>query len=60
MNAKQLGLEAVLVGFLGLNAYVIYQYGYIGFWEQALANSATVAALVGSLHRLKFDSLVDV
>ncbi len=46
MNAKQLGLEAVLVSFLGLNAYVIYQYGYIGFWELILANSATIAALV--------------
>ena len=46
MNVKQLGLEAVLIGFLGLNAYVIYQYGYIGFLEQALANAATVAVFV--------------
>ena len=46
MNVKQLGLEAVLIGFLGLNAYVIYQYGYIGFLEQALTNAATVAVFV--------------
>ena len=46
MNVKQLGLEAVLIGFLGLNAYVIYQYGYIGFLEQALTNTATVAVFV--------------
>lgn len=46
MTAKQIGLEVVLFGFLALNAYVIYQYGYIGFFELALANAATVAVFV--------------
>ena len=46
MNAKQLGLSVVLIGFAALNAYVVYEYGYIGFFQLVLANAATVAALV--------------
>ncbi len=46
MNKRQLLLALVLADFLALNAYVIYQYGYIGFFALVLANSATVAALV--------------
>ena len=46
MNAKQLGLSVVLIGFAALNAYVVYQYGYVGFFRLVLANAATVAALV--------------
>ena len=46
MNAKQLGLSVVLIGFAGLNAYVVYEYGYVGFLRLVLANAATVAALV--------------
>jgi len=42
MNAKQLGLEAVLIGFAALTAYAVYQHGYIGLFQQALANAATV------------------
>lgn len=46
MNAKQVGLEIVLVGFSALTAYAVYQHGYIGFFELTLANAATVTAFV--------------
>ena len=42
MNLKQLGTEVVLIAFSAFSAYVVYQYGYIGLFEQALANAATV------------------
>lgn len=42
MNAKQLGLEAILLGFSAFTAYAVYQHGYIGLFEQALANAATI------------------
>ena len=46
MNTKQIVLEVVLVSFVALNGYVVYQYGYIGFFELVMANVATVAAMV--------------
>ncbi|HVN84121.1 MAG TPA: DUF2834 domain-containing protein [Candidatus Binatia bacterium] len=46
MNAKQIGIGVVLADFLALNAYVVYQYGYVGFLELVTANAATAAALV--------------
>ncbi len=46
MNWKQIGLTLVLADFAALNAYVVYQYGYVGFWELVLANAATTAAVV--------------
>jgi len=46
MNKKQWLLAIVLADFCVLNAYVIYQYGYGGFVELAMANAATVALLV--------------
>ena len=46
MNGKQLGLSVVLAAFAALNAYVVYEYGYVGFFQLVLANAATVAALV--------------
>lgn len=36
----------VLVAFVDLNAYVVWQYGYLGFWELATANAATIAAMI--------------
>ncbi len=44
MNAKQIGLSVLLVDFLALVAYAVYQYGYIGVFELMLANVATMAA----------------
>ena len=46
MNAKQLVLEVVFAAFAALNVYVVYQYGYVGFFQLALANAATVAVFV--------------
>ena len=46
MNTKQIGLEAVLIGFSALTGYAVYQYGYIGFLEQMVANAATITAFV--------------
>ena len=44
MNAKQIGLSVLLVDFLALTAYAVYQYGYVGFFELMLSNAATMAA----------------
>ena len=46
MNAKQVGLLVTFVGFLALNIYVVFQHGYIGFFDAALANSAAIAVFV--------------
>jgi hypothetical protein len=46
MNKKQWLAAIVLADFLALNAVVIWQYGYIGFFEAAMANLATVALMV--------------
>jgi fatty acid desaturase len=46
MNAKQIGLGIVLFDFVALNAWVVYQFGYIGFVEAMFANIATTAAFV--------------
>jgi fatty acid desaturase len=46
MNAKQIGLGIILADFVVLNAWVIYQYGYIGFFTAMLANIATIAVFV--------------
>ena len=36
----------VLVAFAELNAYVVWHYGYLGFWRLMTANAATIAAMV--------------
>ena len=42
MNAKQLGLEVILLAFSAFTGYALYQHGYIGLFEQALLNAATI------------------
>lgn len=42
MKAALIGLEIVLVAFAIFSGYVVYQYGYIGLFEQGLANAATI------------------
>ena len=42
MKAAQIGLEIVLIAFAIFSGYVVYQYGYIGLFEQGLANAATI------------------
>lgn len=46
MNWKRIGLGIVLADFAALNVYVVAKYGYVGFFELALANGATIAVLV--------------
>jgi hypothetical protein len=45
-TAARIGIGLVLLAFADLNAYVVWQYGYVGFWQLATANAATIAALV--------------
>lgn len=42
MKAAQIGLEIVFIAFAIFSGYVVYQYGYIGLFEQGLANAATI------------------
>src|SRR5262247_4026955 len=42
MNPKQLAAEVILIAFSAFSAYVVYEHGYIGLFEQALANAATI------------------
>ena len=41
MNIKTLAPGAVVLAFADFTAYVFYQHGFIGFWEQAFATFAT-------------------
>ena len=42
MTGKMIGLELVLTAFVALTGYVIWEHGYLGFFELALANTATM------------------
>ena len=42
MRWKQILLGLVLVDFVALTAWVLVQHGYLGFFELAMANSATL------------------
>jgi hypothetical protein len=42
MNLKQIGIGLVLADFTAFTAYVVYQYGYAGLLQLALANAATI------------------
>jgi hypothetical protein len=42
MSWKLIGLLLVLADFSALSAYAVYQYGFVGVFELALANVATV------------------
>jgi len=45
-GAARIGVALVLVAFAGPNVYVVWQYGYLGFWQLVTANAATIAAMV--------------
>jgi hypothetical protein len=49
MNRKQLALSAALTVLLAMDAYSVYLYGYIGFFQMVLANFAGVTAFVDLL-----------
>ena len=45
-TAARIAIGLVLLAFADLNAYVVWQHGYVGFWQAITANAATMAALV--------------
>jgi hypothetical protein len=55
-NAARIGIGLVLLAFADLNAYVLWQHGFAGFWELATANSATIAVMVDLVIALSFVS----
>ena len=46
MNAKRLGLSLVLLAFGGVEAYAVWQVGYLGVFEQALGSVGAVLGFV--------------
>jgi hypothetical protein len=46
MNAKQMTVLGVMVAFGALTVVPVYQYGLSGFFDQVLANSASIQVLV--------------
>lgn len=54
MNAKQIGLAVVLADFAAFTAYVVYQYGYVGFFREFL----TIAMSNAVIGQLGFDLVI--
>jgi hypothetical protein len=46
MNAKQIGLSLVLLAFGGVEAYGVWQVGYVGVFEQALGSVGATLGFV--------------
>ena len=46
MNAKQIGLSLALLAFGGVEAYAVWQVGYVGVFEQALGSVGAVLGFV--------------
>lgn len=46
MNKKQIALGVVLLDFVAFTAYVVVEYGYVGLFEAAFANAATIQVLL--------------
>jgi hypothetical protein len=42
MNWKQIGFGLVLADFAAFTGWVVWQYGYVGLFEMAMANAATI------------------
>jgi hypothetical protein len=42
----RIAIGLILLAFVDLNAYVVWRYGYLGFWQLVTANAATIAAVV--------------
>jgi hypothetical protein len=42
----RIGIGLVLFAFADLNAYVVWEHGYLGFWQLVTANAATIAVTV--------------
>ncbi len=46
MNKKQWLVAIVLADFVALNAYVVWQYGYVGFVREVLSTLPGIAVMV--------------
>ena len=46
MNAKQIGLSLTLLVFGGVEAYAVWQVGYVGVFEQALGSVGATLGFV--------------
>ena len=57
MNLKQLGLGIVLADFLALSGYAVYHYGYVGLFQAAMLNAATLQVLADLTIALSLVSL---
>jgi uncharacterized protein DUF2834 len=53
-TVARLGVGLVLLAFADLNAYVVWQYGYVGFRKLVTANAATTAAMIDLTIALSF------
>jgi hypothetical protein len=56
-NGARIAVGLVLFVFADLNAYVLWHYGLMGFWELVTANAATIAAVVDLTIALSFVAL---
>ena len=56
-TTTRIAIGLVLLAFADLNAYVVWQLGYMGFWRAVTANSATLAAMVDLTIALTFVSV---
>ena len=54
MTGKQILLAIVLLDFTGFTAWVLWEHGYVGFLELALANPATIQVAVDLVIALSF------
>jgi uncharacterized protein DUF2834 len=46
MNKKQIALGVVLLDFVAFTAYVVVKFGYVGLFQAAMANAATLQVLI--------------
>src|SRR5262245_6775968 len=53
-TGARIAIGLVLFAFADLNAYVLWHYGYMGFWEAVTANAATIATVVDLTIALSF------
>jgi len=45
MSFRKIALGVVLLDFLALTGYVVWQHGYLGFFQLVLGNSASALAV---------------
>lgn len=45
-TTTRIGIGLVFLAFADLNVYVLWQHGYVGFWQAVIASSATILPVV--------------